>query len=59
MSVHFPASLGKESQRSPHTSRGGGLNLKLEKKFSGVQTWWIEGKSKWGWHGEEKLNLFN
>ena len=29
MRVHFPASLGKESQLSRHNSRGSGLNLKM------------------------------
>ena len=31
MRAHFPASSGNESQRSCRTSRGGGLNLKLER----------------------------
>ena len=31
MRVHFPASSGKEYWRSHHTSRGGGLNLKIER----------------------------
>ena len=38
MRVHFPASLGKESRRSRRPSRGGGLNLKLERKSMGHAT---------------------
>ena len=35
MRVHFPASSGKESWHSLRTSRGGGLNLKLERNSRG------------------------
>ena len=33
MRVHFLASVGKESQRSNRTSRGGGVNLKVERNY--------------------------
>ena len=38
MSFHFHALLGKESQHSHHPSRGGGLNLKLERNSMGRAT---------------------
>ena len=38
MKVHFPASSGKESQHSSHTSGGGGLNVNLERNSSGCAT---------------------
>ena len=38
MRVHFPASLIKESQHSLHSSRGGGLNLKVERNSRGSAT---------------------
>ena len=38
MKVHFPASLGKESWRSHRTSRGGDLNLKVERNTGGRAT---------------------
>ena len=34
MKAHFPASSGNESQRSRRTSRGGGLNLKVDRNPS-------------------------
>ena len=36
--IHFPASLGKESRSSRRISRGGGLNLKVERNTSGRAT---------------------
>ena len=38
MRVHFPASLIKESQHSLHSSRGGSLNLKVERNSRGRAT---------------------
>ena len=38
MRVYFPALLGKESQRSHHTSGGGGFNLTLERNSRGSAT---------------------
>ena len=38
MWVHFPASSGKESGRSPRTSREGGLNLTLDRNARGHAT---------------------
>ena len=38
MRVHFPASLGKESWRSLHTSRGGSLNSTLKRNSRGHAT---------------------
>ena len=38
MRVHFPHSSGKESHQSRCTSRGGGLNLKVERNSTGRAT---------------------
>ena len=36
--IHFPASLGEESQSSHRISRGGGLKLKVERNTRGLAT---------------------